>query len=132
MKTKSLILALLFCCIASFAAQPAAAQTHSATATWNLSTDDTTAACAAPSTCSQNGYKAPGVCSTTSVFTQFTSLSATATTFTDATITPGKWCYAVTFVLNGSESIVFLSGNTNFATVNLPPATQTNLSVVAK
>ncbi len=124
MKIKSLILALLFCSIGSVAQ----AQTHKFTGTWTLSTDDTTAFCSTTgNTCSQNSYRAPGVCSATSVFTLLGSLSATATTFSDTTLTPGTWCYAVTFVQNGQESVVFLSTNSNFVTVSLRPSPQTGM-----
>ena len=121
-----------FLCLGLFAGS-ASAQAHKATATWTLSTDDTTTVCSATgNTCSQNSYRASGACSSSSVFTLLGALSATATTFTDTTIVPGTWCYAVTFVLNGKESLVFLSTDSNFATVSLQPAPQTGFAVVAQ
>jgi len=89
--------------------------THSAILTWTLSADDTAANCPAGAPCTQNVYRASGNCSPT---TSFQPLSigrlgtwSTATppapppaTFTDTTITPGAWCYAVSFVFNGAES----------------------------
>ena len=111
----------------------AAAQSHIAALTWTLSTDDTTTACAATgANCSQAVYRAPGSCSSTSIFTALNStVSATATTFSDTTITPGQFCYAVTFTIGGVTSIVFKSGDSNFVSVSLPPAPQTGLAVVA-
>jgi len=43
-----------------------------------------------------------------------------------ATLTPGTWCYAVTFVLNGSESLK------DTAQVSLQPAAPSSLAVVAR
>ena len=109
-----------------------AQSTHSAALTWTLSTDDTTTACAVTgANCLQAAYRAPGACSSTSVFTALNAaLSATATTFTDATLVPGQYCYAVTFTIGGVTSLVYSSGDTNFASVTLPPSPQTSLSVV--
>src|SRR5271157_2218956 len=114
---------LLFLCFAG----SAQAQSHSAALTWTASTDDTTAACTATgATCSQNVYRAAGSCSQTSpVFTLLSSPASTATAYTDATLTPGTWCYAVTFVLNGSESLK------DTAQVSLQPAAPSSLAVVA-
>lgn len=79
---------------------------HSAALTWVLSTDDTTAACTSTANCGQNVYRASGTCSVSSSFSLLTpsALSSTATAFTDSTITPGVWCYGVTFEINGLES----------------------------
>jgi hypothetical protein len=105
----------------------ASAQAHSAALTWTLSTDDTTTTCAvAGTTCTQNVYRAPGACASASTFTLLGSANATTVTFNDATITPGTYCYAVTFVLNGSESVK------TTAQVLLPPAPPLALIVVAK
>jgi len=88
---------------------------HSAVLTWTLSADDTAANCPVGAPCTQNVYRASGNCSATSNF-QPLSIAMSGTwsattpaipppaTFTDTTITPGTWCYAVSFVLNGSES----------------------------
>ncbi len=105
---------------------------HSAALTWALSTDDTTTACAVTgANCSQAAYRAPGACSSTSVFTALNSaLSATATTYTDSTLVPGQYCYAVTFTIGGLTSIIYQSGDTNFVAVSLPPSVPTSLSVV--
>ena len=112
---------------------PAAkAQSHSASLTWTLSTDDTTAACAVSgANCSQAAYRAPGACSSTSVFTALSSsLPATATTYTDSTLVPGQYCYAVTFTIGGETSVIYQAGDTNFAAAVLLPQVPTTLSVV--
>jgi hypothetical protein len=128
MKLKSLICLALFCFAVSFLSAPAQAQSHSAALTWTLSTDDTTANCnATGATCSQNVYRAPGACTQSApVFTLLGSPAATVAAFTDSTITPGTWCYAVTFVLNGTESVK------DTAQVSLQPASPSALAVVAK
>lgn len=103
-----------------------AAQTgggHSAALSWTLSTDDSAAACVTGANCLQNVYRANGACSASSAFTLLTStaLSATATAFTDATLTPGAWCYGVTFGINGLESAK------DTVTVSLQPASPSGL-----
>lgn len=123
-----LICLALFLCIGS----AVKAQSHSAALTWTLSSDDTTTACAVSgANCSQAAYRAPGACSSTSVFTALSaSLAATATTYTDSTLVPGNYCYAVTFTIGGLTSVIYQSGNTNFTAVSLPPAVPSALSVV--
>jgi hypothetical protein len=105
---------------------------HSAALTWTLSTDDTTTACAVTgANCSQAVYRGPGACSATSTLTALnSSLSATATSYTDTTITPGQYCYAVSFTIGSETSVIYASGNTNFSTVSLLPAVPASLSVV--
>lgn len=103
-----------------------AAQTgggHSTALSWALSTDDTTTACVTGANCLQNVYRASGACSASSAFTLLTStgLSATSTAFTDSTITPGAWCYGVTFGINGLESAK------DTVTVSLQPASPSGL-----
>lgn len=109
--------------------RPAQAQgAHSAVLTWTLSTDDVTTSCTAGANCLQNVYRAPGACSPTSSFTLLTptALGATVTTFTDSTITPGSWCYGVTFEINGLESAK------DTATVTLQPSAPTGITATAK
>lgn len=123
--------ALLICILTLSFCGSAWGQTHTATGTFTLSSDDTAAACAVTgANCSQNVYRASGACSASSVFVLNQALSATATTFTDSTIVPGTYCYAVSFVINGKESIIFTTGDTNFTTVSLQPKAQTGLVVV--
>ncbi len=125
---RSLICLALLLCIGS----SVKAQSHSAALTWTLSSDDTTTACAVTgANCSQAAYRAPGACSSTSVFTALSSsLAATATTYTDSTIVPGQYCYAVTFTIGGLTSVIYQAGNTNFTAVSLQPAVPSALSVV--
>src|SRR5215472_7281670 len=77
---------------------------HSVSLSWVLSTDDTTAGCAAPNTCSQTVYRASGACSTSSNFVSIGTPAASISTFTDSTVVPGTYCYAVSFTQNGLES----------------------------
>ncbi len=74
----------------------AGAQTHSVALTWTAS-----ASAAANPSLTYNVYRSPG-CSGT--FTRLNSSAVTATSFTDAGVAPGTYCYQVTAVLNGSES----------------------------
>lgn len=101
---------------------------HSTVMTWVLSTDDTTTACVTGANCLQNAYRASGSCSATSSFTLLTAtaLGATATTFTDSTVTPGVWCYGVTFEINGLESAK------DTVTVTLQPAPPSGAAATAK
>lgn len=94
---------------------------HSVALSWVLSTDDTTTGCAAPNTCSQTVYRAPAACSTSSAFASIATPAASTATFTDSSIVPGTYCYAVTFTQNGLESAK------DTATVILPPASPSGL-----
>jgi hypothetical protein len=78
---------------------------HTAALTWTLSTDDTTANCAAPSTCSQSVYRQAGSCPAAFGTPYATGLSATVTSFTDTTPLFGNSCYAITFTINSTESV---------------------------
>lgn len=101
---------------------------HSGTLTWTLSIDDTTTECSvAGANCSQNVYRASGTCTQTSpVFTLLSNQSAAAVSYTDSTITPGTWCYAVTFDIQATESVKAT------AQVSLQAAPPTGLAVVVK
>lgn len=103
-----------------------AQSSHTATLNWTLSVDDVTASCSAAGACSQNVYRAPGACSSSSAFTLLSSPSATATSYVDATVTPGTWCYGVTFVENGDESVK------DTVTVTLQPAPPTGVAGTPK
>jgi len=96
---KKLILALML----SVALLSAQGQTvHSATLSWTASPD-----AAANPTGNYNIYRATGNCAdTTIVFTKVGTATSTATTFTDSTVAAATtYCYEVTFVANGLESI---------------------------
>jgi len=101
---------------------------HSAALTWVLSTDDTTTACTTTANCLQNVYRGSGSCSVSTSFSLLTTtaLSATAAAFTDSTITPGVWCYGVTFGINGLES------SKDTVSVTLQPASPTGAAATAK
>ena len=118
-----LAVALLFVPVAS------AQSSHSATLTWTLSTDDTTANCTTTANCLQNVYRAVGSCTSSTIswtLLTTTALSATVSTYIDSTVTPGQWCYGVTFGMNGLESAKLTAAG------SLQPASQTALSVVLK
>lgn len=118
---------ILICGLLSLFAGSARAQSHSAALTWTLSTDDTTTECSVVgAACSQNVYRASGSCTQTSpTFVLLSNQSASAVAYTDATITPGTWCYAVTFSIQGTESVKAT------AQVSLQAAPVTGLAVVA-
>jgi len=89
---------------------------HSVALTWTASTDSTTAA---PG--SYTVYRFAGACSATASFTALVSTSTTA--YTDSSVTPGTWCYQVTFTLNGASSVP-----SNQASAVILPAPPTALS----
>lgn len=101
---------------------------HSTALTWILSVDDTTTACTTTANCLQNVYRASGTCSTSSSFSLLTTtaLISTATAFTDSTVTPGVWCYGVTFGINGLESAK------DTVSVTLQPASPSGLAGAPK
>lgn len=123
MKRTLICLALLL-----FGGSIAQAQSHSASLTWTLSADDTTTECSvAGAVCSQNVYRAAGACTQASpTFVLLSNQSAATVAYTDATVTPGTWCYAVSFVIQGTESLKAT------AQVSLQPSAPTALVVVAK
>ncbi len=101
---------------------------HTGTLSWTLSTDDTVANCTAPSTCSQNIYRAPGSCATVPLaLVKYASVSATATGYVDITPLFGNSCYAASFVVNGVES-----SNSNTSGGFLQPATPTGFTSAVK
>jgi hypothetical protein len=128
---KRLIGLAVLLCIASFAYVPAA-KASTVALTWTLSTADTTTACAATgANCSQTVYRATGPCSSTSVFVSIATPAVSATSFTDTTPIYGQSCYAVSFTINGVTSVIFATGQTDFATVSLPPPPPSGLATVA-
>jgi hypothetical protein len=60
----------------------------------------------------------------TSGFTSLNSTLFTTTTFTDSTVTPGTYCYVVTFT-NPTAT----SGPSNTAAATILPAAPTNVTV---
>lgn len=80
------------------------AKAHTVSLAWTISVDDTTNNCVAAGSCHQTVYRAPGACGTATAFVSLGTLTATQATYTDSTVTPGSWCYALTFTMNGVES----------------------------
>jgi len=89
---KKLILAGLLVLIANVAQAQAAP--HSVTLNWTASTDGGLVTV----------YRAAGACSTSSVFASITT-GVAVNTYTDTTVTVGAFCYQVTTVVNGQESL---------------------------
>ncbi len=73
-----------------------------------------------------NVYRATGLCSGTPVFSKLAS-ALTVLTFTDATITAGNYCYAVTATVNGVES-----PQSNLAGAPIPAFAPTQLTGTAQ
>ena len=90
MRKAILIFVLLFSC-GSLSAQT----THKAVLSWTdtLNLAGTT----------YSVYRAPGLCSGTPVFAKLAS-GVTVLTYTDATVTPGNYCFQVTATSGGVES----------------------------
>lgn len=78
---------------------PAAhAQAHSVSLAWTASTDGGTV----------NVYRIPGSCpssTTTGNGTKLTAAPVAGTTYVDSTVLVGSYCYYVTAVLSGAESV---------------------------
>ena len=111
------VLCIMLVCV-SFAQS-----SHSATLTWTLSTD---------SGSGYNAYRLAGACpssATTGQGTKLTStpLAAGTVTFTDANLAVGTYCYYVTAVLNGAESVP-----SNLAPAVVLPQSPSALSVTVK
>ncbi|HXM32305.1 MAG TPA: hypothetical protein VN921_01535 [Chthoniobacterales bacterium] len=101
---------------------------HTGTATWTPSVDDSTAACTAPSVCSQSIYRAPTSCAAVPLnLVKYASVASNATTYVDVAPLFGNSCYAVSFVINGVESL-----DSNTSGGSLSPAPPTNLTVTVK
>lgn len=99
---------------------------HSASLTWILSTDDNSTACTTSANCFQNVYRASGSCTNSFTLLTTTPLGAAVAQFIDSTITPGIWCYGVTFEINGLES------SKDTVSVTLQPAPPSGASATTK
>lgn len=100
------------------------ASAHSTTLTFNKSTDDTGAA--------GQGYTAwrltgtcPATVTDTTGFTALNSTLFTGTSFVDSTVTPGNYCYVVTFT-SSAQSVP-----SNTAGAAVLPAAPTNVKVTS-
>lgn len=98
--------------LASMAA--AQAVTHSVTLTW-VDTQN-------PATTTYNVKRATGLCTGTPVFSTIASAVAVKT-YADTAVTVGNYCYVVTAVLSGAESVP-----SNSASANVPPFAPTALT----
>jgi hypothetical protein len=76
------------------AADTLAQGTHKVTLTWTASPDGGVVTV----------YRAIGTCSTSLTFTSITS-GVAGTTYADSALAPGRYCYQVTTVVNGAESV---------------------------
>jgi len=82
----------------------AQAATHSVTLTWVDASN--------PAGTTYNVYRATGLCSGTPTFSKIGS-AVTVKTYTDASVTPGNYCYQVTAIFGGAESVPSNSVNPN-------------------
>jgi len=96
----------------------AAQTTHTATLTWNDTTN--------PSGTTYNIYRASGLCSGNPSYTKIAT-SITAKTYVDSTVTPGNYCYYATATFGGVES-----GPSNTALAPIPSFAPTNLTVTVQ
>lgn len=119
MKKKLLKSVLFAALVAFFGAGAAWGQTHTATLSWVDTQNPTTAT-------TYTVYRATGLCSGTPAFSKLAS-SVTGTTYADATVIAGNYCYQVTAVVNGVES-----APSNQALAPVPAFPPQQLSVTVK
>ena len=115
-RTSVFFLALLFAPVAF---------SHTVSLAWTVSVDDTATNCVATAACHQTVYRAPGACSSTSSFVSLGTIAASQGTYTDANVGTGVWCYAVSFSLDGEESV------RDSLTVSLQPASPSALKMTS-
>src|SRR6266849_4853837 len=89
---------------------------HTVTLTWTASSDGGV----------YTMYRATGVCSPTLTFAPL-SVGITSTVYVDSGISPGKFCYQVTTVVNSAESLP-----SNQAQAVILPASPGNLTETSK
>jgi hypothetical protein len=93
---------ILFLLVVLALAIPSFAQGHSAVITWPAPSDAVAAS-------TYKVYRASGACPAsapgTLTWTNLTATPISALTYTDSTITVGAWCYYVTQVQAGIESV---------------------------
>src|SRR5437879_4481744 len=93
--------AVLLLLLLSLALPLAAQSTHSVTITWSPSID-----AAGNPTGTYFVYRAEAACTAPNLaFNKVGSAVSTATTFNDTAVPLGTHCYAVTFTVNGAESV---------------------------
>ncbi len=96
-----------------FAASLLSAQGHSVTLNWSDIIN--------PSGTTWNVYRAPGACTASPVFVKLNAAAVTVKTYVDSTVVSGSYCFQVTAVLNGIES---LPSNSIGAVYPSPPVLQ--------
>jgi hypothetical protein len=115
MRFRAMLLVLLmefFICCA-----PLGAQSHSVSLKWTASVD---------AGASYNIYRLTGTCpvSGTGGFSKISATPVSGTTFNDAAQSAGTYCYYVTAVLNGAESLP-----SNLAAAVILPGAPTSLQI---
>ena len=93
------------------------AQAHAVSLKWNASADAAS---------NYNVYRLSGACPTsgTTGFTKITATAVSGTAYSDSGVAAGTYCYYVTSVLNGAESMP-----SNLALAVILPAAPTSLSI---
>lgn len=109
----------------SLMAAAATSGPHQTNLNWVLSTDDNATNCTTITSCSQNVYRAAGACTSTTTFgTPLFSASSSAVNYSDTAVVVGlSYCYAVTFVVNGTESV-----KSNTVSVTIAPYPPTGVT----
>jgi hypothetical protein len=93
--------------------------THSATLNWNAPSDATGAT-------TYSVYRAAGPCTPTPTLTKIAS-AIVPRTYVDTAVTPGPYCYAVTAVAGGAESVY-----SNLAPAIVPSFAPTTLTIIVQ
>ena len=108
---------LLAACLVLAAACLSSAQTttHNVTLTWTDTLNPATGT-------TYSVYRATGLCSGTPTFSKIAT-ALTAKTYSDTTVTPGPYCFAVTASFNGVESAM-----SNTVQPNVPAFVPTGLA----
>lgn len=107
---------LLVICFALLAGSTFAQGTHQVTLTWTASVDGGAITV----------YRAPGACSSGSVFSAI-STGVAVNNYVDVALSVGSYCYEVTTVVNGTESVA-----SNQVTARILPSAPTTLVAVPK
>ena len=108
----------LICFLALLSGTAFAQASHSVTLTWTASTDTGGTV---------NVYKATSGCTGTPSFTLLASGVVSAGPYIDSTVGVGQFCYYVTAVVNGAESLP-----SNNAAATVLPKSPTSIKAVAQ
>jgi hypothetical protein len=93
--------------------------THSVTLNWNAPSDATAGT-------TYSVYRAPGPCTGTPVMAKIVS-AIVPRTYVDTTVAPGPYCYAVTAVAGGAESVY-----SNLAPAVVPSFAPSSLTIIVQ